>query len=121
MPLVSDSQLAALRKYGNQGLTGSAHILRSTQTATDFGSQDVWATVALDVPCWIRGTAIPDDVYQPGFRLTTITTYRCLFEVDVDVEPDDRLIIAGEQYEVIETNVENTIKIFKIAMAKVVA
>jgi hypothetical protein len=119
MPLVSDTQLAALRAVANNGLdsTTATAILRSVQIENDFGSEDSWATVLLDVPCWLREMS-STNVGSMASRLVTTGTYRCHFEAGLDVQAGDHVVIDDTTYDVQGTNVENTIQIFTTAVMR---
>lgn len=118
MPLVSATQLNAIRAVANNGLDSTATaILRPIQIENDFGSEDNFATVLLDVPCWLREMA-STNVGSMASRLTTVGTYRCHFEAGLDVQPGDTVVIAGVDYAVQGTNVENTLQVFTTALMR---
>lgn len=121
MPLVTPGMLAAARNLGNQGLESSATISRATDEENAFGSVEVFTDIATDVPCWIRATKVPSSLSDVAMREAVIGTFRVHFAYGTDVRPNDRLTIAGEAFEVIDTNVENTIAVFTTAMARRVA
>lgn len=116
--LVSDGQLAALRKIAYQGLEFDAIILRSIQVETDFGSEAVWATLDTEVPCWVRFTDLTKGLGQQSFREVMVGTLRIHFEIDRDIEISDRIAVDGSLLDIIDMNVENTYKIFKTALGK---
>lgn len=120
MPLVSPAQLAAIRTVANNGLESRAHILRSTQTETNFGSVDAWATVALDQPCWLRNMTTTS-VTEIVLALATLGTFRCHFAAGTDVQPGDRLIFPDldeKPFDVSDTNAENTLQVFTTAIVR---
>lgn len=118
MPLVSATQIAALRSVANHGLDDVATaILRSIQVENDFGSEDAWATVELDAACWLREMS-STNVGSMASRLVTTGTYRCHFEAGLDVQPGDHIVIGGQTYDVQGTNVENTLQIFTTAVMR---
>ena len=116
--LVTNTQLAALRKIAYQGLEFDAIILRSLQVETAFGSEEVWATLDTQVPCWVRFTGLTQSLGQQSFREVMVGTLRIHFEIDRDIEIADRLVVDGSVLDVIDMNVENTYKIFKTALGK---
>jgi hypothetical protein len=118
MPLVSPTQLTVLRNIAYKNLDSSALIERSTEVENDFGTNESWTIVATDVPCWIRGTTVPSSLSDVAMRIAVIGTFRIHFQVGTDIQLNDRLTIGGEQFYVIDMNVENTIQIFTTAMAK---
>lgn len=119
MGLVSPGQIAALRKVAYRGLeTTTTTILRSIQVETDFGSDAQWATVDIDVPCWIRNVALTPNLTAYAMRETMVNTFRIHFESDVDIEIADRLVIEGSTLDVIDTNIENTYKIYLSCLGK---
>ena len=118
MPLVSGTQIAALRNVAYNGLDDVASaILRSVQVENDFGSEDAWATVELDAPCWLREMS-STNVGSMASRLVTTGTYRCHFEAGTDIQPGDHVVINGATYDVQGTNAENTIQIFATAVMR---
>lgn len=118
MPLVSGTQLTALRTVANNGLDSVATaILRSIQTETDFGSEDNWATVLLDEPCWVRNQA-STNVSTMASRLAVTGTFRIHFVAGLDVQPGDRVVVEDATYDITDTNVENTLQIFTTAVAR---
>lgn len=112
MPLVTPGMLAAARNLGKKGLTDLAEVLRSTQTEDAFGSHATWATVATDVPCWVREGSLQDALISVAMREAIKNTFRIHFEVGTDIRPGDRLVISGITYDVIDNNDNNTIKVF---------
>lgn len=118
MPLVSATQLTALRAVANNGLDSLATaVLRPIQVETDFGSEDNWATVVLDVPCWVRSQSATN-VSTMASRLAVTGTFRIHFVAGSDVQRSDRVVISDEVYDVTDTNVENTLQIFTTAVAR---
>lgn len=121
MPLVTATQLAGLRSVAYNGLaTTCTAIIRSVQVESDFGSEDAWATVDMDLPCWVRSQS-STNVSSMASRLAVTGTFRIHFEDGVDLEPGDRVVIEGDTYECTETNAENTLRIFATAVARKVA
>ncbi len=54
MTLISASELAAIQTVAQSGMQSSASILTRATLETPDGQQSVWATSALDVPCWVK-------------------------------------------------------------------
>lgn len=118
MPLVSETQLTALRSVAYRGLeTTASAILRSIQVENDFGSENAWGTVALDAPCWLRSQSATN-VTSMASQLAVTGTFRLHFEVGVDVEAGDHVVIGDDTYDVTDTNYENTLRIFTTAVVR---
>lgn len=118
MPLVSQTQLNALRAVAYNGLDSVATaVIRSVQGETAFGSEDLWATVLLDEPCWVRSQS-STNVSTMASRLAVTGTFRIHFRAGVDVQPGDRCVVEDATYDISETNVENTLQIFTTAVAR---
>lgn len=116
MPLVSASQLTALRNIAYNGLDTPVLIERPTQTENDFGSSETWTTVTTTLG-WVREMSTT----RPGEALNWIVTtgtFRLHLAVDTDIEPGDRVTIGGKQFTVSEVNDENTIRIFTTAVLR---
>ena len=118
MPFVSAAQLTALRSVAYRGLDSVATIERSVQVETDFGSAGQWTTVATGVPCWVRAMGLAANITDVSYREAVVGAFRIHFEVDADVIHADRVTVGDETFEVIDVNIENTIQIFRTAVAK---
>lgn len=118
MPFVTPTQLTALRSVAYRGLDSSATIERSVEVENAFGSAPQWTTVATGVPCWVRAMPLASNIIDVAYRAAVIGAFRIHFEVDADVIHGDRITVGDEQFEVIDVNVENTIQIFRTAVAK---
>lgn len=116
MPLVTDSQLAALRTVGYRGLDSEVLIERPTQVQTDFGSKEQFNTIAT-VPGWIREMSTT----RAGEMLNVIATtgtFRLHVPFDTDIRPADRVTVNGTQFTVGDTNSDNTIRVFTTAICR---
>lgn len=116
MPLVTDSQLAALRTVGYKGLDSEVLIERATQVENDFGSAEQWSTVTT-TQGWIREMSTT----RAGEMLNIIATtgtFRLHVPFDTDIEPGDRVTINGTQFTVGDTNSDNTIRVFTTAICR---
>jgi len=118
MPFVTDSQLSALRSVAYRGLDSVATIQRQAQVETAFGSEAQWSTVASGVPCWIRAMGLAANITDASYREVVVGSFRVHFAVGTDVTHGDKLTIEGETFEVVDINKENTIQIFRTAVAK---
>jgi hypothetical protein len=116
--LVTPGMLATARALGNRGLTSLAEIRRATDDQTDFGSKEAFSTVATDVPCWVRSTAVQSNLTEVANRIAEVGTFRIHFEAETDVRLNDQLVVDGATFSVIDVNAENTIKVFTTVMAK---
>lgn len=118
MPFVTPTQLTALRSIAYRGLDSSATIERPAQIETAFGSKESWVTVATGVPCWVRAMGLAANIVDVAYREAVIGAFRIHFTVDTDVRHADKVTVGTESFEVIDVNVENTIQIFRTAVAK---
>jgi len=110
-PLLSTAQLAGLRKVAHRGLTDTAVVLRATEVENDFGTETVWATVYLDVPCWVRQMKA-SNIIDVVMHSAVIGDFRILFPVGTDIDDDDNVVVAGQTYSVTNNNTEDTIQVF---------
>lgn len=118
MPLVSSSQMAALRAVAYQGLDTEISILRSTQMETDFGSEPVWATTDVTVG-WVKEMSTSKVAEIAGY-LGTSSMFRLDAPVEADIRPGDRIGIEGVIFDVNDTNSDNTLRVFcKATMRRV--
>lgn len=116
MPLVSASQLTALRNVAYNGLDTPVLIERPTQVENDFGSDEEFTPVGT-VMGWIREMTVT----RPGESINLISTtgmFRLHVPFDTDIEPNDRVTINGHQFTVNDTNADNTIRIFTTAICR---
>lgn len=116
MPLVSDSQLAALRSVAYKGLETEVSILRATQIENAYGSEEEWVTLSTTMG-WIREMSVSPAGREISFVGTT-GLFRLDLEVDTDIEPGDRVGIDGVIFSVNDTNSDNTIRIFAKAIMR---
>lgn len=116
MPLVSESQLAALRAVAYQGLETEVTILRSAQVENIYGSEEAWVDQGSTLG-WIREMSTSKVGIMSGFLATT-GTFRLHVAVDVDLEPGDRVGIDGVIFNVSDTNSDNTIRVWTTAIMR---
>jgi len=115
-PLVSAAQIDQLRTVAYKGLDTPVTIQRRTFVE---GAADVtytWATVGTATG-WLRHMNKPDIDIQVRYAGST-NIYRLHLRHDVDLQPEDRVVIGGETFEVQDTNAENTIQIFRTAIVR---
>lgn len=112
-PLVSDTQIAQLRTVAYRGLDTSVTIQRRTATEGPADVVYTWATVTT-AKGWLRAMNKPEVDLQVRYAGVT-NVYRLHLRHDVDIRPEDRVLVGSETYEVQDTNAENTIQIFRTA------
>lgn len=99
--MICPGELDDMRATLDASLPDVCAVRRSTRTADDQGGWgDGWATVAT-VPGRVSpaaATGNPDDT--DGERISTTTRWVVTLPADVDVQNDDRLVIAGRTFEV---------------------
>jgi hypothetical protein len=113
MPLVSATQMTALRSIANNGLDTPITIKRPTQIVTDYGSEDSFAVVA-STNGWIREMGSPNASEMVSFIAAT-GTFRLHTPYGTDLQPGDTVTAGGVDFEVVDTNSDNTVRIFTSA------
>jgi hypothetical protein len=116
MPLVSATQIAALRTVAYKGLETPISILRKETVENAYGSEEMWVEVS-DTLGWVREMSTT----KAGEMLTfigTTGTFRLHVEADVDIRPGDTVGIEGTIFTVSDTNSDNTIRVFTTAIMR---
>lgn len=107
-PLISASEMEAIRKIPLQGMTTPVSILKLS-TVTRDGADDlqVWAT-SESLLGWIWEPPDYPTGNVVGGVIGSSQEFRVYLPVGVDVEPGDRIGVAGLIYNVLNTNTANT-------------
>ena len=116
MSLISEAQLAQLRTVAYRGLDTTVTIQRRTPVEGPADTTYTWATVATATG-WLRHMNKPEVDIQIKYA-GALNVYRLHLRHDVDILPEDRVVVGGDTYEVQETNSENTIQIFRTAILR---
>lgn len=109
MSLLSSAQLNALSKLVAKGMDSDVLIYDRVIEESSTGTAESWVARANTVKGWLYTTVTP--VMTMGFALQgTVNTLRLYLELGTDIEPGDRVRIAGETFTVSDTTAENTIQ-----------
>lgn len=111
MPLVSQTQLAYLRRYANTGLQRPYQVLRKTRSETAYGSEETWTQVGSGVG-WIRQMNTPKTIIETGMIEGATGIHRLDADVNADIQNGDRIVMEGATFTVQSTNNEDTYRIF---------
>ena len=110
MPFFTATQLGALRSVAKLGMDTPVDVYPRVQVETPSDTVDGCATKSVSTTGWLRSmpaTAFDIDVGV----LEAQTPFRLFLPVATAVRPGDRGKIGGEDYTVVDTNVESTIQI----------
>jgi len=107
-PLLSESQLAALRGVAELGMINTVVISRPTQVDSAYGDDAniTYVTVGT-AKGWFRSTPTPVASADVG-SLVTINTYRLLLPTGTDIRPKDQVHLGSEIFLVTDTTGEST-------------
>lgn len=110
MPLLTPSQLAALQKVSELGMTDVIEIERPTQSDSIYGDDEaiVYHSIG-EVKAWFRSTPTVVATADTG-ALITINSYRLLVPVGTDIRAKDQVIHNSDTYLVTDTTFESTWK-----------
>lgn len=107
-PLVSDSEMAALREVAAMGMQTSVSIYARTNVQTENGQESVW-TLGSTVLGWMHSEPTPVITLVSG-EMATVNTYRLFVPVGTAINPGDHAVIGGTTFVVSDTTVESTWK-----------
>lgn len=121
MPLVSESQLNALRKVIETGLVTDVTIINATQADNPF-SDDEYVQEAEGsretVKGWLREVPAGTIDVVSGVMANT-GMYRLFLPLDTHINNGDRVIVNGEQFIVQDTNQDSTYKVtLRVSLAR---
>lgn len=109
MSLLSATELGAIQSLAQSGMIGSATVMSRITIVTADGQESVWATSALDIPCWVR--QITGDSSTLG-AISGAVGIAQLFNIRVPIGTvvvgGDQIITDGETYTVESTNLSDT-------------
>ena len=109
MTLLTASELAAVRGVAESGMETTCTILTRATVVTDDGQESVWATSALDVPCWIKqitGDASTLDGISGAVGIAQLVNIR--LAVGTDVRAGDEIAVGSTIYTVQAGNQDDT-------------
>lgn len=108
-PLDPNQYIAAGPPTGASGvfspfaLSDTAEQSRPTFVEDTFGTQKKHWGVIGSLPCKLWPKPTMKEIEQ-GLELKPITVWKCSFQLGADVKPEDRFVIKGRTYSVIETD-----------------
>lgn len=105
-----NAQLTVLRRFGQRVLSTPVEIWRRTTTETDFGSAESWSLVSTELG-WLRQTNTGVLGSDAG-RLDSLGEYVLRLSASATAKIGDRVVIGDEEFMVVDTNVENTYRVF---------
>ena len=105
-PLISDSEMAALRGVAESGMQTDVAIYQRTTVQTDDGQESVW-TLGSMVKGWLYSTPTPVITLVSG-EMTTVNTYRLFVPVGTAISPGDHAVIGAQTFIVSDTTREST-------------
>jgi hypothetical protein len=106
IPLLSDSEMAALRGVAEQTMQTSVRLMVRRNEQTADGQRSVW-TYTSTVKGWVHGTPTPT-IDQVGGLMATVNLYRVFLPVGTAIAPGDHVVIGGDTYTVEDTTAEDT-------------
>lgn len=115
--LVTDAQLAALRRVGYRQLVTPYTVWRKTRVESDFGTSESWSQVGSGMG-WLRMINRPHTIEQVGFIEGATEVYRFHTDVAVDITNGDRLHMWDQDYEVHDVNSDDTVQVFRTCLLR---
>ena len=115
--LVTDAQIAALRKVAYRQLVTPFTVWRKTRVESDLGTSDTWTQVDSGLG-WLRSMNTPKTIEQTGYIEGAIAVYRFHADVSVEVHDGDRLRMVNQNYEVQDVNEDDTVQIFRTCILR---
>lgn len=114
-PWITPRELASARRSAERSLPGVAVIYRRTALSDGQGGQTwSWGEVET-VRCRLAPRAA-DERVQEG-RLATVTGWQLLLPWGTELYAVDRVVVAGEWYEIVETEAPRPEAVFTAARA----
>lgn len=110
MPLVSTAQLNALRSLVEEGMETWVDIYPKVEVETPSDTSVEWPTKSQTLKGWLRSD--PANRFAVDVGVTEAQApFRLLLPVGTEIHSGDRVVISGDTYTVVDTNVENTLKV----------
>lgn len=109
MPLLTTSQMNAIRAVAESGMTTRCSILTRAIVQTDDGQESVWATTYTDVPCWVYQSPGPGgDLGEIAGAVAISEPLIIRVSVTTNVNSGDMIAINSLIYNVQYTNADST-------------
>lgn len=112
MPLVTTTELEALRGVIESGMETTVTILRRTSSDNPYGDDqtDAYTPQSATVKGWLR--TVPEGTIDVvSGVMADVSIYRLFVPVGTDIRNGDRLMIEGRRYTVTDTNKESTYQV----------
>jgi len=106
MSLISDSQMAALRKTAELGMIATVAIYYHTVIETEDGSEDAWV-LAGTTKGWLYNRPSGETGVHGG-GMGHVEEYRLYLPVGTELDYNDRVVIGGHTYTVTDSTGEST-------------
>jgi len=118
-PLVSPGLIKRLRKVANRGLQTEVTVLSRQPVEDNPYGQDTesWVTMG-EFDGWVRGIGTARLEDTTGNVVSATGVFRLHVKAEVEIYPGDMVILRGEEYEVQDSNLENTYRVFTTAMLR---
>ena len=112
MALLTDKQLRAIQKLGEQSFKVSCVLRKKLPFAKDpsnpYGDSDVsYAATTTTFLGWLVPTSNVDFMMGVS-QVISSGNYRLRIQVDLDPQPGDKITISGDEYYVSESTTEQT-------------
>lgn len=118
--LLLPSQLGALSKMVERGMTTEATIYDHVVTASVDGTAETWVARSESTKCWFYTD--PQNSLATALGLQAVPNQlRMFFALGTDIESGDRVKVGTQTYTVIDTTKENTIQAMLTVMVRSMA
>ena len=117
--LVSPQLLNELRKVGNTGLQGEITLLRRMPVQENPYGDDTesWVTMG-EFPAWLRGIGTARLQDTTGNVVAATGVFRLHLKAEVEVRIGDMVVFEDQEFEVNDSNLENTHRVFSTAIIR---
>lgn len=98
MTLLSESELQAVRDAAESGMATPVTIMRRSLVETDLGSVESYATIATVMGWMTEMTPTGAAIGEVGGVQALAGVYRLFVPVGTDIEPDDKVLLNGQDF-----------------------
>jgi hypothetical protein len=105
-PLVSDTEINALRDVALSGMQTDVAIYARGTEQTENGQKDVW-TYSITVKGWFHSEPTPVITLVSG-EMATVNTYRLFVPVGTAIAAGDHAVVGSQTYIVSDTTNDET-------------
>jgi hypothetical protein len=118
MPLVTPTQLTALRNIAFRGLDTPFTVWRVTRVENAYGTSEGPLAQVSSGMCWLRMMNKPR-LGEQVMQIAATSVYRLHTTLDVDIEVGDEVRAFGnDKYIVQDVNNDDTIQVFRTAILR---